>query len=460
MAGYIIFTIVYFTALGMCVFFAWKRPWVNSLMSAVAAAVSFGEAYLLTRLFISEFGGTLSDALKEAFLELLNMESAYTIRDTATLKTASFAVTILLGLAAFLVLFLILWIINSFIKKMLAAMLFKNGRSDADPTVLRRLLSVAGGLVSFGVVSFALMYPLGAVSNIVNSAADICGYEPKASIITNPVSKLYGVAGRDYFDALTKIDSAEDLVNSDEAQYGAEVVISVMQISQGEAEDSAVRIAKSLRSSYILTDLISEVVANASNTWMNGREFLYMEPEMPKGREGELINGIFEMLSQWRRENLVQDIDTSIYVYDLLRRYDIMAAGDGEELLEALSQEEFVEELFLELSRNEDFIEMIPQVMRFGLSSSADALKIEMKNEYIVEFDARGLSEDEWRKEAEAFSTLLRRMSILSRGGQKIDIEGLLNDLYALRESKLLSNILLNLLIQLAYNVQQGIEMG
>ena len=49
----------------------------------------------------------------------------------------------------------------------------------------------------------------------------------------------------------------------------------------------------------------------------------------------------------------------------------------------------------------------------------------------------------------------MKELSEESEGGS-LDILGLLGDMYELRDSKILSNMLVNLIIQILYNMQLG----
>ncbi len=452
MVGTIIFTLVYLALMGVCLYLAYKRHWIKSALSLAVGAISLPEAYFLARGFVKAFGEPLSNALKEGFLELLNLRSDVMVRETAMLKVSAFGVTIILGMASFLVFFAILWAVNTLIKRLIFSKLLKKAEQ------VQPVLSVVFALLSFAVVSFAVLYPLGAVSDIAVSAAKNCGYKLPVSVMASPVGRLYGIAGRGFFDRLTKV--GDEFVNSDEAERGAEIYISLKMVAEGKDEDggSIERIAESMKSSYLLTDFSSELAANAANSWRNGRKFMNKTLKMPEGRNGELVGDILELVSGWQRDNLVQDIDTGINIYKLLKEHGILKVNDGAVLFEALSDREFDERLFAELSGNDDFIAVIPKVLKFGIGSAVDAMEMEMNDEYIVEFDAKSLTEEEWKKEAEAFSILLSRMKELSEEseGGSLDILGLLGDMYELRDSKILSNMLVNLIIQILYNMQLG----
>ncbi len=449
----IIFSILYLCALALCVWLAWRGGWVRALLSLLVNAVSFGEAFLLSRGFTAAFGQSLSNALKEGFLELLSLRSSAMVRETAMLNVSSFAIGAVLGMASFLVFFGIAVLLNSLLKRLLFRLFSGKKYSGFAPKKKLPGAAIPIALVSFFVTSFAILYPVGAAASIAGSAAKTCGYKLPASVLTNPVSKLYGFGGRGFMDIVAKPQNAE-FTDSEELSRGAEIYISLRKVAEGKDADggSIEQIAKSLKDSFLLTDFSSELVANAANSWKNGLKYLNRTPKLPEGRSGELVRDVLEILSGWKRENLVADIDTAINVYKLLQDNGIRKLDDGNVLFEALADEDFCEGLFLELSRNGDFIAVIPKVMRFGIGSAVDAMEIEMQEEYLVEFDAESLTEEEWRYEAKAFSTLIGRMNAMNGEGS-MDVIGLLSDLYELRESKLLSNLLINLLIQLLANM-------
>lgn len=453
MAGYIIFTLVYIAVFAACMYFAWKRAWQKSLASLAVAAVSFLGAYYLAKHFNVTVGAAVSDALKEGFLEVLNLRSDVMVRETAMLNVSAFAVNIIFGMTVFLLFFGLLYAVGSLIKRALFAAFTKKSYASYKTEKSLPILSAAIALISFGTVSFALLYPLGAASDVALNAADRCGFRIPATVLTNPISRIYGIKSREFFDSISYV--SDEFVNSEEAQRGAEIYMSLKNVRHGLDDGSAAEhIAESLRDSYLLTDFGSELVANAANSWKNGRKYMNKTVKIPEGRNGELVTDVLEILSGWQRDNLIEDIDTAINVYKLLREYQITKINDGAALMKALSHEEFDRKLFLELSRNSDFIAVIPKVMHFGIGSAVDAMKLEMNDEYIVEFNAKELTEGDWINEAKAFSTLLSRMEEMGSEDGDFDVLAFLNDLYELRDSKLLSNMLLNLLIQILYNMQ------
>lgn len=457
MVNSILFTVIYIAVLAAAVFFAFKKPWVKSLISLIINVLSFFAAFLASRYFVGLFGDSISEELKEEFLVALNLHSSVTVRDTAMLSVSKLAVTVLISISSFLILYFIFLLLLHAVK--LAVFHLASGIKyrEYDPEKKLGWLSAVISVLSFAVVSLAVLYPVGAASDIAVCAAENCDYELKSSVLTNPISRMYGLVGRGIFDKITEIEGNDNFVNSDEAELGSEIYISVLKVKEGKDYDgkSIDRIAGALKSSYIFTDFTSELVANAANSWRNGYKFMNKTVKIPEGRNGELVSDVLEILSNWQRENLIQDINTTINIYKLLQSNGIMKINDGAVLLEALGEEQFCEALFLELSGNDDFIAVIPKVMRFGIGSAVDAMKLEMNEDYIVEFNAKELTVEEWKQEAKAFSTLMKRMSAMS-GDEKFDVMGFLSDLYELRSSKILSNMLLNLLIQILSNLLSG----
>lgn len=454
----VLFLLAYIAALALCIYLAVKRPWLKSLLSLIAASVSFAEADILTRLFLSSFGGILSNALKEGFLELLGMRNEATVRESAMLRVSAFAVTIILGVISFIIFFALLLAVNSLIKRLLFRLFAKKKYSAYSPEKKLPVLSVAIALISFMVVSFAIIYPLGAGANITTSASKATGYYPPSSVLTNPICRLYGPAGRSFFDSLTRTEYTDEFVNSDEAQRGTEIYFSAMKITKGlDADDTAVeQIAESLRTSYIMTDFTSELAANAASSWKSGLKFMNKSLKIPAGRNGELVLDVLDIVSRWERENLVSDIETTVNIYKLLKSNGINKLSDGEALAATLADPEFVKSLFHELCVNGDFIEIIPKLMKFGVGSAVDAMGMEMNDDYVIEFDAEDLTEEEWLNEAEALSTIMNRINEMKKEDGKIDAAALLKDLYEIKNSKLLTNLFTNILIQLLANMAEG----
>ncbi len=457
MAVSILFTGLYLAALGVCLFFAWKRSWVRSAASLGVSVFTLLESFLLTRLLVSAWGGPFAEAMKEVFLILFGLQGEGTLRTDATYAAADVVISAFLGTAAFILFFLLLWLLNTFLKRLLFRKI--SGVKFAEFTSAKPLpaASAAAALLSFAAVSFALLYPLGAFSNVMTSAAKASGRPLDAPLLTNPVSRVYGAAGRPFFDAVIRTKGEDPICTSDEIEYGAEFAMALQNVQEGRDADgeSAACISGALRSSRLLPEFVAEVVANAAESWKTDHEFLNMKLDLPEGRSGWLVSEVLDHLSRWKAENLVEDVETAIRLYQLLTEYGITDLEDGEVLLDALSEKDFTERLFLELSGNADFIDLIPKVMRFGIGSALDAMHFTMDDDAIVAFDASSLGREEWRKEAEIFSRVLARLNLMIDG--EIDLRGLLEDLRAIPDSKLLGNFIANLVIQVLGNLTAGL---
>lgn len=452
----VLFTVIFLALLGLCLFCAWRRSWVRSVSSLGVTLAAFGGAYGLTRLLVSAWGGPFAEALKEIFLIAFGLKSEATVRETATYAAADAFVSVVLGVSTFLFLFGLLWLIFSGVKRLLFRKIA--GVKYGVFTGAKRLpaLSVLLALLSFGAASFAVLYPLGAASSAVHDAAARSAYPLSASVLTNPISRSYGVLGRGFFDSLTRPKEEVPYRISDEAEHGAALAMALRNLGEERGEDEAnvALVTEALRGSHLLPDFLSEVAANAAANWKAGHSFLNMELEIPEGRSGELVRAALDTVTRWEAENLEQDLETGLRIYILLRAHGITSLEDDGPMLKALCEQDFSERLFLLLSGNPDFIELIPKIMRFGIGSALDAMHFEMKDEYIQEFDASSLTAEEWREEAGIFSRVLSQMGRMADGDP--DLNALLKDLRALSGSKLLDNFITNLVIQILANLLSG----
>lgn len=412
----IIFSIIFTAALCCCMVLAWKRDWVKSLLSLAVSAISLIEAYIFSRLFIRSGTERLSEQIKKQLWDILDL-SGPAADSTAVEDLYDFALNILLGMISFLLLFLLLRLINNILKRLIFSKAAGVKYSKFSSRRKIPAVSVAASLLSFIICTFAVLYPLGASSSIALSASHISGTSLPTYILTNPIIRAYGIPGRPFFDAVTRASGEEEFKSSDEIQKVIEIAIVLKRVSDGGYGDetSINYIVDSLRSSYLFTGIASEFVANAAEAWKKGEDYMNISVEIPEGRGGTLMVGVLDILSRWERDDLIRDIDTVIEVSKICDKYEVDKIGDGSELFAALCNENFTEELFMELFSNEDFSAAVPLVVQFGIGTALDTVKEEMKDEYNIEFNEDGMSEEEIAEKAREFSEMLNEI----RDGQR-----------------------------------------
>lgn len=447
-----------------------KRQILKGVFSLAANAVSFAEALFLSVLTGRLFGRELSGRLADFIWKAAGLQGQMLLKKEALERTILYFSAVLIGIFTFYAFYLVCLFINAQLKKLLFSVIVKERYRDYCPEEPENdWLCTLPGLLSFFITTLAFLFPIAAVFDVVGESAQNCGVSlpRKAEMaVEDPAVKVYSAAGgRMLFNGVAAV--AGNICGTDkntvleEVGRGFEIVFSGMNVLNNKEPDKNLsRIRTDLEISELWGPFISEVTADAAYNLSRGQDFLGIRLTLPKDRSGRMIAEVLEIVSGWEEENLLADIDTAADIYALLQKYNIRLYGEKETLSAALAQEEFSEKLIMELFSNKDFQETIPVLLRFGLGSTLDAMNMEMREEYIVLPDLTDMTEEEMQKEAEAFSVLLQQLSVIAdaqkQGSVKVDFLQMITDIQKLMESKLLSNVLLNLIIQVLYGLILG----
>ncbi len=459
----IVFTIIFILLFAIYIRFALKRDTKKNIFSIISNAISFIVSFIITRISIIFISEPISKLFKKFIEGVFDIRSEYFIKDTAINEFSKFLTTIIIGIIIFILVYLIILLINNAIKKFIFHKIigekYKEYKSKNNNIYINLIL----GVFSFLITSFAFLFPFGAISNIAGKVEKTCNYkmpENMSSIIKNPIIKAYSLVGsRPFFDTLTEIENNKNNIkNSKEFESIFTISCSTLQIYEGNNVDKNVNIIEdSLSKNYLTSSLISELVSNVAYNLKNGNDIMNTGIIIPKDNSEQLVVGVLDILSKWERQNLIEDVDTVLNIYDMLKSRDINSIDDLDKLLNSLADEQFNEELFLELFENDDFKNMIPVVMKFGIDSALNSLDIKTNTEYIASIDFSTMSEEDVKNEAKIFSAIFKQiLQIENKGLNNLttdDLITIITNIKGIKTSKIFNDMLYNLIYQLVSDI-------
>ena len=255
-------------------------------------------------------------------------------------------------------------------------------------------------------------------------------------------------------------DNENDIKTSNEVKYAVNVYVAAAKMAKSEnVKNTNIELfRKNFKESYFLPTVIAEVGSTAAEQWKNGDEFLGERIEIPEGREGELAIKFLDILSRWNKKVVVNDVNTLIDIFKIVKDYGSEKFEDDDGLLYALADEEFTEDLFVALYGNKDFASMIPAVFEYGLETALDTANIEMKEDYVSNIDVSKMSKSDIRREGKIVSDIVKTAldikdnSINGKFSEK-DIEKMVDTVSQLKDSKVLGDVANEYIDQLNNNL-------
>lgn len=454
------FNVIFIASLFLCIYIYGKRHTLKNVWSLITNIITFVETFLLTKLFSLLIGPSISGILENVVNKSLKVQEEWTTSNSIN-DFISFGSTIVINVLIFLLIFLILYLLNQLlIKKVIFKKVHKAKYSHYAPKNKdNKVVNVLCGVVTFVVISFALLYPFGALVNSGNISADKVEYKfnkDERALFDNKILKLYShIGSKSFFNNITYFKATnEEVKNSDEVEGLLVITYALVNISKEEDVTKNVNeIKESLTDTYLIPTLISELCSNAATRFKNNESFLGMTLKIPNDASKEFYIDLLEIVSKWDKTSLIENINTIFDLYDILYNNHILQAENTDDLINAISKDDFNEDLFLCLFTNKDLKILLPKFMNYGISSLFDSLNIKTTNKEFIDIkDFNNLTEDDIKNEARIFSLIVRQfIEIDSYKGKEIPKEEftkILNNLAEIKNSKILSNVIYNTLFE------------
>ncbi len=446
--------VIYLFILGWFLWYVYRRDTLKNLYSLGANVLSFLEAFLVTRLSVHFLAGSLENFYTNMLLDALKDWP----KQEAIQEIFSVVFTMMVSVLCFFLFYLFFLLLNHFLKKLLFHVKQKITYKEFHAEHKNIALSMVAGICSFAITSYALLFPFGSISGIFHDAISKVHYDaPKEIqwIANQPILRGYSYLGsRGFMNTLTKPKNSKyPIRNTEELEGIFTISFSFLEmVDEKDTKENIDIIRNELKSTYLVSGFIGELCANASLKFKDGEEFAGIKVEVKDHQTDLLLKDIFSVISTWEREDFVADLDTMLDVYQLFQEQGVFQIEDSKQLLAALEEEEFSSELFLALFDNRDFQKLIPSFMNFGINKLLESFQLQTDVEYISTFNIESLTREEIQKEAHIFSLILKQMELLSHPLETWstgDIKNLYENLLEIKDSKLLSDVLYNLLYRL-----------
>ena len=455
----IIFTIIFLIILIAYLFIASHRKTLKNIFCLITNIITFIMTILITKLTISLAGSKIIPALSETIKEVLNINKDEWIHTDSIELITKFISTIIIGLISFFFIFIILYIINHLLKRLIFKLIKKVPYGEYEsPKPDNKLVNVGISLVSFIVISFAFLYPLGTFIKITDVSTKATNYNVSIlkPVLSNPVIKIYSnTISESIFNTVTKIKDYDNKIkNTDELTSLTTIVLSLSQMEDSDNINDQINVIKeSFTNTYLAPAFVSEVCANAANSWKENKTFMGNTLDIPEDSSKDIYIDLLDIISKWDRDSLVNDIDTIFEFYDILDKHNILDIEDSDEFISSFTDDEFTEELFLCLFRNDDFKSILSSFMNYGIKSSLSNYDLNLDINYVETAAIMELSDEEIKNEAQIFSLTVRQLVKLNEAkGRELTKDEYLeiaNNLSKIHKSKILSDSVYNLMNKL-----------
>ena len=455
----IIFTIIFLIILIAYLFIASHRKTLKNIFCLITNIITFIMTILITKLTISLAGSKIIPTLSEMIKEVLNINQDEWIHTDSIELITKFISTIIIGLISFFLIFIILYIINHLLKRLIFKLIKKVPYGEYEsPKPDNKLVNVGISLVSFIVISFAFLYPLGTFVKITDVSTKATNYNVSIlkPVLSNPVIKIYSnTISESIFNTVTKIKDYDNKIkNTDELTSLTTIVLSLSQMEDSDNINDQINVIKeSFTNTYLAPAFVSEVCANAANSWKENKTFMGNTLDIPEDSSKDIYIDLLDIISKWDRDSLVNDIDTIFEFYDILDKHNILDIEDSDEFISSFTDDEFTEELFLCLFRNDDFKSILSSFMNYGIKSSLSNYDLNLDINYVETAAIMELSDEEIKNEAQIFSLTVRQLVKLNEAkGRELTKDEYLeiaNNLSKIHKSKILSDSVYNLMNKL-----------
>ncbi len=452
----IIIVLIFILLLALCLFIYYKRNTIKNIYSVITNILTFIITIIFTKLITHPISQSLTPKVVDLIKSSLNISKEEWASSPSLDTISDFFITIVIGIISFILIFTFLYIINHLIKRFVFKHIQKASYQEYSASIVP--VNLALGIITFFLITTAYIYPVATVADIVNYGVKETNYQlPKnlKSIARNPIFSLYSNTGsKILFNQVTSISHRDNFTTTDELEGLLTIAFAFANMSD---TSNALVIKETMSNTYLIPNFVSDIISTAATRWQNGESFLGKTITIPENKSKNLYIDVLGILSNWERENLIADVDTVFKLYKILDRNKIIE--DKKALITAISDNEFNEKLFLCLFDNNDFRVILPTFINYGMSTILEGLNINTDQEFIYLYDFRDMTDEDIKNEARYFTITINLINELKTFNANTvtadDYTRIVNDLAEIKDSKILSSIVYNVIYQLVENIAQ-----
>lgn len=425
-----------------------KRSFYSLLANLISAICAFG----LTRVVILIMS---KRALAPIGEKVLNNKVFQGIINPSGLDyTNKFVGTLVLAICLFYILYVLLVFISQPIKRAIFSKTTKVTYSKYNVLlekkwyikILAVIISVISGLLTVITISFSII----SFSDAANVAYEKTNTSKNymISIIEKDYSTpiLKKAFTKPLFNALTKMHDANvKTVTTNEIEAALKVYYSIENIrEEKDLYDNLTILNESISSSEIVPEVAAKIIVNEANKY---------EVKQPKKNEkgmdarlARLENELLLVMKSSNKDNIKSNTLTATTIGKELVLKDAYKISSYKEVVSLLKDEDFTENIMLELFENSNTQEIMSNLIDLCVGSVFDELKIDVKGTYIFSLDYSKLTSRDIKNEANAISSFAKHSESIAKLSKnetidKEELEELKKDLDIVKDSKIVTDI-------------------
>ncbi len=424
------FSILFVILFILYIVFTMRRSNIKGVYSLIFDVITSVEAYFISRILSNKYLEKVIDYLKT--LCKINYED-WIKQDYLDLFFSVIS-RIILCVVIFLVSFIVLYIINLLIKRIVFRIL--NKESYAEYEGLNNIpINICLSIVTFILVSSALLYPFATLNGVLNKS-EVGVIKQVEFISNNKVLKVYSRPSSMIFDYITREN--KKVKNSQELEAMASISMSLLVIKYNQENNISV-IKENVTNSYLVSNFLSEMCANAAKRTLNNQPFMGQTIKIPNDLSRDIYIEVLTIISKYEREDFVNDVNTIFEFLEILNKYN------NKIKLEDL---EFNQEIFLCLFNNDNFRKVLPLVIDYGINSILNEINIKSNAHYVDDTIFNGLNQEEIKNEARIFTIIINQLNDINKYGVE-DYNTVISNINEIKKSRILNNALYNVMLKL-----------
>ena len=329
-----IITLIFIILLIITLINYYKKSTKTNTTALITNIITFLEAFIITKLITNIFGNNIVNKITSLLKSTLKISKEEYKNITFLDDSIKFITLVLMSLIIYYILYLITYIINHII------ITIKNKKNIEEQN---KIINIVLGLLSFITISFSILFPISGISKIYNTSLNEINYSsPKLTnkITSSPIIKAYeNTISIKLFDKLTEYNDFKKIKTSRELQGLTTIIYVINDIQTENNKKHFEKIKEELENTYLLSNLITEISKNAATNWKNNKPFLGETLKIPTDNRKMIYIKSLEIISNWKRENLINDISTVFEVYEILEKNDLTKKHTSKYLLQNLKNE-------------------------------------------------------------------------------------------------------------------------
>ena len=220
---------------------------------------------------------------------------------------------------------------------------------------------------------------------------DIC-----QSVSDNWFVNISGRMGDVFNTQLTRISvGGNSMCITTELKGIVPIADEIMPAISGDEPDYAAAleaVADYIKESEGISAIVCAFVVDLTEAWAEGEAYMGIAPPQMEGVMGDIIGEVCDVFSHSTVDTIKEDLVTVAGIIEVATEYGMLDSIGGEggeefDILEAITQEGFIEDLLTKVTSNDRMKELLPTLINTGIQSMGSSLGLPAdKNEVYDNF--------------------------------------------------------------------------